>query len=440
VSLDRRTFLRAGLGAAALGAVHAAGIDAMSATAGIAAKGTTTLPSDPATSGIDHIVVVMMENRSFDHYFGWVPGADGKQAGLQYLDRNGDPQATHRLIDFQGCGNPDPDHSYEGGRIELNDGACDGWLLAGENDTFSIGYYQAADLAFYGQAVPQWTTFDRYFSATMAETYPNRFYQHSAQTDRLHNSSDVATLPTIWDRLADASVSRRYYFSDVPFLALYGSKYLDIAAPLAQFTLDCAAGTLPAVSFIDPRFLDEGSGSSGDDHPHADIRVGQAFLNSVYHSITTSPNWGRTALVVNYDEWGGFYDHVAPTTAPDARPDLGTGLRGFRVPCLLISPRARRGYVDHNVYDHTSVLKMIEWRFGLPALTARDAAANNLANALDFRSSPNLLAPAYAVPSGVGAPCVSTPLSNYPTGAVSGFESWYALRDLAAASGYSVGV
>jgi phospholipase C len=439
VTIDRRSFLRAGLGAAALGAASAAGLGASSSASARAGGGGSSLPANPADSGIDHIVVVMMENRSFDHYFGWVAGADGKQAGLQYLDRYGQPQPTHHLTDVQGCNNPDPDHSYEGGRIQLNDGKCDGWLVAGENDAFSIGYYEAADLAFYGQAVPQWTTFDRYFSATMAETYPNRFYQHSAQTDRTHNSTDVATMPTIWDRLADAGVSRRYYFSDVPFLALYGSKYLDIVSPVTQFALDCAAGTLPAVSYVDPRFLDEGSGSSGDDHPHADIRVGQAFLNGIYRSVTTSPLWPRTALVVNYDEWGGFYDHVAPTVAPDARPDLGTGLRGFRVPCLLVSPRARRGYVDHNVYDHTSVLKMIEWRFGLPALTARDAAATNLANALDFKHAPNLLAPSYAVPSAVGVPCGSNLPSNYPSGAISGFEDWYALRDLARATGYSIG-
>jgi phospholipase C len=156
--------------------------------------------------------------------------------------------------------------------------------------------------------------------------------------------------------------------------------------------------------------------------------------------VTTSPAWARTALVINYDEWGGFYDHVAPTAAPDARPDLGTALRGFRVPCILISPRARRGYVDHTTYDHTSILKMIEWRHGLSPLTVRDAAANNLAGALDFRRPPNLQAPAYAVPSFVGLPCDPVPVSSYPSGAVSGFESWHALRDLAAATGYRVGV
>jgi len=114
------------------------------------------------------------------------------------------------------------------------------------------------------------------------------------------------------------------------------------------------------------------------------------FLNTVYDAVVASPNWERTVLVINYDEWGGFFDHVPPTIAPDPRPDLGTGLRGFRVPCLVISPRARRRTIAHGTYDHTSVLKMIEWRFGLQPLTVRDAAANNLAEVLDFEARPDL--------------------------------------------------
>ena len=430
MTVDRRTVLRAGLGLAAAGATGALGWSARDA---LAAPGSApaALPGNPADSGIDHIVVVMMENRSFDHYLGWLPGADGKQAGLEYLDRNWVPQRTYHLRDYQGCAHPDPDHSYEGGRIQLNGGRCDGWLVSGENDEFAIGYYQAADLAFYGQAAPQWTVFDRYFAATMAETYPNRFYQHSAQTDRIHNSTAQATMPTIWDRLAAAGVSGKYYYTDVPFLALYGTKYLGISEHVGQFYADAAAGTLPAVSFVDPKFLDEGSGSSADDHPHADIRAGQAFLNQIYHAVTTGPGWARTALVINYDEWGGFFDHVPPGTAPDARPDLGTGLRGFRVPCLLISPRARRGYVSHDVYDHTSVLKMIEWRYGLPPLTPRDAAASNLAAALDFTAPPNLSAPRYAVPSFIGMPCGAGGYADY--------EEWRKLSALASGTGFSIG-
>jgi phospholipase C len=410
----------------------AAGIAGGSVLTSVQAQAATspTLP-DPATSGIDHIVVVMMENRSFNHYLGWLPGADGKQGGLSYVDRDGVRHATHHLTDYQGLDHPDPDHSYEGGRVQYNGGRCDGWLRSGSNDEFAIGYYTDADLAFYGQAARHWTAFDRYFSATMAETYPNRFYQHSAQTDRLHNSTATATMPTIWDRLADAGVGHAYYYYDVPFLALYGTKYLSMARRYPQFLADAKAGTLPAVSFVDPKFLDEGSGSSADDHPHADIRAGQHFLNEVYEAVSGGPLWARTALIINYDEWGGFFDHVAPATVPDARPDLGTGLRGFRTPCLLISPRARRGYVGHAAYDHTSVLKMIEWRWRLPALTARDAAARNMAEVLDFTHPPEVSAPRWNVP-----PVLSLP---GPAGQYVDYEDWKQLAASAQALGWTIG-
>ncbi|MGN6160713.1 MAG: alkaline phosphatase family protein, partial [Marmoricola sp.] len=323
---------------------------------------------------------------------------------------------------------------FEGGRIELNGGACDGWLRAGLNDAASISYYQQADLPFFGQAAPQWTVFDNYFAAVMAETYPNRFYQHCAQTPELHNSTSTVTTPTIWDSLAKAGVSGKYYFGDVPFLALWGTKYLSISSPFATFLADAAAGQLPAVSFIDPRFEDESSGTSQDDHPHADIRAGEAFLNQVYQAVTTSPNWSRTALIINFDEWGGFYDHVAP---PVATADVSsvTAQRGFRVPCMMISPFAPRGVVNHDLYDHTSILKMIEWRFGLPALTPRDDAANNLANALDFTNAPNLKAPIYNVPSFVTAGC-----DVGVTASVDGPESdeWSALKISAKQNGWTL--
>lgn len=425
--ISRRSFVAgaAGLAAATVGATVFP-----STTAGAARSPRPTPLPAPGSSGIDHVVVVMMENRSFDHYLGWLPGADGRQAGLSFADRDGVWHPTHHLQDVQGCDHPDPDHSYEGGRVQLDAGRCDGWLWSGENDEFAIGYYTAADLDFYRGAATYWTVCDRYFSATMAETYPNRFYQHAAQTDRLHNSTAIATMPTIWDRLADAGVSRRYYYCDVPFLALWGARYLPVAAPYAEFLADCATGRLPAVSFVDPKFLDEGTGTSADDHPHADIRAGQWFLDQVYDAVTSGPGWERTVLVINYDEWGGFFDHVPPGTAPDARPDLGTQLRGFRVPCLVISPLARRSTVAHEVYDHTSVLKMIEWRWGLPALTPRDAAARNLAEVLAFDRPPDLTAPRWRVPLPPPGACTSLLPAGSPT------LRWGELTELARSTGW----
>jgi phospholipase C len=427
VTLTRRAFLSSAALTGAAGAAAALGLRGGSSDVVEAAA--STLPA-PASSGIEHIVVVMMENRSFDHFLGWLPGADGKQAGLRFSDRYGQRHNTFHQTKFASCGFNDPDHSYEGGRIELNGGRCDGWLRAGENDLLSISYYEKGDLSFLGRAAADWTTCDRYFAATLAETYPNRFYQHAAQTDRLHNSTTISTLPTIWDRLEAKGRTGRYYFSDIPFLALWGTKYLSIARPFAQFLLDAKAGTLPDVSFVDPRFEDESSGSSGDDHPHADIRAGEAFLDQVYAAVTTGAKWANTLLVINYDEWGGFFDHVVPGFAPDAH--VATSRRGFRVPALVISPRARRNHVDHTVYDHTSILRAIEWRWGLTPLTARDRHANNIAHALDFGSAPNLSAPSYSVAPFVSAGC------SEPTSQVGEDAEWTGLRKLARAHGWEL--
>ncbi len=358
----------------------------------------------PGKSGIDHIVVAMMENRSFDHLLGWLPGAEGRQAGLVYTDNNGAAFETHPLApDFQGCGHPGPDHSFRGGRIEYNERACDGWLRAGSNDEYAIGYYRQEDLPFLGNAAPDWTVCDRYFSSIMAPSIPNRLYQHAGVTDRTDESTDLCTLPTIWDRLAARGLDGRYYFSDIPFIALWGPKYAGIMRSYSDFVDDCASGNLPEVSFVDPPFAGAEAGTSSDDHPHGDVRAGESWLYQTYRAVTTSPNWARTVLVINFDEWGGFFDHVPPPFATDVNAFFE--LRGFRVPCLVVSPLAHRGHVANGVYDHTSILKMIEWRFNLEPLSTRDAGANNLAEVLDFKVRHPDPAPDYDVPPFVSPAC-----------------------------------
>jgi phospholipase C len=383
---------------------------------------------------IQHVVLVMMENRSFDHVLGWVPGADGEQAGLSYPDRSGQMQATAPLApDYQGCGHADPDHSYDGGRAEYANGACDGWLVTGGNDRYSIGYYTDADLPFFAGAARNWLTSDGYFAAIMAPTFPNRIYQHAGQTDRLENSLNISSLPTIWDRLAAASLTGLYYYADVPIVALWGRKYRSIARRIDQFFEACQTGALPNVAFVDPKLLGENLGISVDDHPFADIRNGQSFLNSIYNAVVQSPAWPQTVLVINYDEWGGFFDHVPPPPGPIPPATLQAGdtdgLRGFRVANFIISPWTPRGTVGHGVFDHTSVLRMIEWRWSLTPLTIRDATAANLADLLDF-SIANLDAPAFDLPAGpFGRLCLPTAARR---------SQWESLRALAERHGFAV--
>jgi phospholipase C len=424
MSINRRRFLRNVAGAASTAALTA-GLEQP-----VTAGALESLPA-PGNSGIEHIVVVMMENRSFDHFLGWLPGANGQQAGLSYLDSQSETHPTNHLTTFVGCSHPDPDHSYAGGRSEYDNGKMDGWLRTTTNDTFSIGYYIEEDLPFFGALARNFTTLDNYFPSILGPTFPNRVFQHAAQTDRLSNTLNISTLPTIWDSLAAAGVSHKYYYSNVPFLALWGIKYIGISALFADFQEDAATGNLPAVSFLDPRFtiLDDGEGN--DDHPHADVRAGEGFLAQVYAAVTKGPGWNDTVFIVNRDEWGGFFDTVAPprVIAPnnvDTDVVNGNALLGCRVPVLVVSPFTRSNNpatprINSALYDHTSVLKLIEWRYNLPPLTKRDASSEigNLVSALNL-SNPN-----YSVPSLPAAPApIPTPCGLFQLGSQIDNESY----------------
>ncbi len=182
----------------------------------------------------------MMENRSFDHFLGWLPHADGRQAGLEYPDQRGTNRSTFHQTQLSGCGFKDPDHSYSGGRYQYNHGRMNGFLSDSENDSFAISYYEAADRPFMSRLAQSYTTCDRYFCSILGPTYPNRFFQHSAQTDRLTDALSLSRLPTIWDQLnKPGGPTGRYYFSDVPFLALWGLKYLPIAAEILAIRERC---------------------------------------------------------------------------------------------------------------------------------------------------------------------------------------------------------
>jgi phospholipase C len=419
MAIDRRQFLRG-----ALASAGAAYLTSQTAPTLFAQASGCTL-TNPAASGIEHIVVVMMENRSFDHLFGWFPGADGKQAGLTYYDSAGVAHNTYPLApDYTGCGHPDPTHSYDGGRVEYDNGAMDGFLRAGRNDVYCIGYYGAADQPFLSALASNYTVADRYFPSILAGTFPNRIFAHAAQTDRLYNTAAPCTLPTIWDRLAAAGVSGLYYFSNLPFLGLWGAKYAAITRPYAEFLADAAYGTLPAVSFVDPSFTTIDDGTGTDDHPHDNIQRGDAFLAQTFQAVASGPLWSSTVFIINFDEWGGFFEHVVPPRAiapNNVDPDLvrHKALLGIRVPAIIASPFSKGdpnaprvvGSTTGMVFDHTSVLKLIEWRWGLDPLTARDASndINNLACVLNF-TSPDATVPVLpqpAMPEPV--PCLSDP-------------------------------
>lgn len=376
---------------------------------------------DPALSGIDHIVLVTMENRSFDHLLGWLPNAEGLPPNRQFTDAFGQVQtpfalATNPAYGFQGCAFADPNHAYEGGRVHFANGAMNGFLMTPgtslvRGDQLPVGYFRQEDMDFFRGVASQYTVCDYYMSGILADTYPNRIYLHSGETDRLSDSLDTSALPTLWDRLDAKNVSSKYYFHDVPFTALYGTRYVRRSRFFGNFLSDAAAGTLPSFCMVDPRFSGEQQGTSNDDHPHADIRNGQVLLGQIYEALRTSPAWSSTLMIIVYDEWGGFMEHVAPPVRPvsAAEQALGNdGRLGFRVPCMLIGPRVRANTVSRYPFDPSSIHQLVAWRFGLDPLGVRatDAATFNMAYALDFQNAARTDAPQIAVAQGTfGTKC-----------------------------------
>ena len=234
LSVNRREFLR---GAASVSAAALA--STVSCGKGQIDPGDAALPS-PELSGIEHVVVVTMENRSFDHMLGWLPNANGARPGSLTLTTMAIRSLHSGSTLYVGCAHPDPDHSYAGGRTEVDGGKMDGGGMS-TNDSFSIGYYEEADLPLFAALARNFTTLDNYFASILAPTTPNRIFQHSAQTDRLSNTSDLCTLPTIWDRLEAAGVNCRYYYSNVSVLSLWGTQIPGHFEPLKNSSLWDAA-------------------------------------------------------------------------------------------------------------------------------------------------------------------------------------------------------
>ena len=379
------------------------------------------MPS-PQNMPIDHFVVLMMENRSFDHYFGWLPNADGvQQRSYPDPENGGAPVATRHAAtlgdaQWQGCGHPDPDHSWAGGRDQLGSSRTDpkrepDGFLTGDNDEFALCYYDENDLGFIHAAGREFTVYDRFHCSLMASTWPNRYYMWSAQSGgRMSNDPPAGTLGNQWETLFDRALkgnpanlpgrglTARYYNSDLPFSAVWGARGATWTRPVADYYADCAAGTLPSISFVDPPFRDGGGGDgvSADEHPLGDVRLGQAFMSDIVHAFIESPNWERGALFIVYDEWGGFFDHVRPPSVPDARRssnvDLDFGLMGFRIPAAVVSPFAKRGLVSHQLSGFESIIKLITYRFGLGSLTTRDGMAQNIGQSMNW-TSPNFERP-----------------------------------------------
>ena len=361
---------------------------------------------------IDHVVVLTMENRSFDHYFGALSLLEGRDDvnGLHGDEHNawssGEVVPTYRLSGTT-CNRLDPPHEWESSRTQWGNGHNDGYLTAVEHhypqaadpetrppDAADVmGYYVRSDLPFAYGASDHFTICDNYFSPIGAPTLPNRHYLHCATSgglkDNYLDSRPKGATPspqgdptygfdfrTIYQEMSEKGVDWRVYFAEAPFTMLYRwprLKHPKRFAPMAQLYADAAAGNLASFTTIDPGYF------TASDHAPQNVQLGQLFIASVYYALAASPAWERTALIVTYDEDGGFYDHVPHLRGlPDERADDDLAedfsKSGGRLPTMVLSPWAREGGVAHQEADHTSILAFAEWRFGLDALTDRDAA------------------------------------------------------------------
>ncbi len=465
--LDRRSFIKsAAVGAGLLAAGATAKANAGPLNLALPNLGQRHV--NPRTP-IDHVVVVMMENRSVDHYLGWY-GSDGFDAVQQrtYLDDHGNEVPTSHWGggadgkgDFAGCGFEDPGHSHGNGLVQVGTGVYDGaepdgFLKAGSgNDEFAVAYYNETDIPVTAALTRRFTTFDRFFCSWLGSTYPNRYYMHSGQAGGVTDNSYPPELaaqnpmwstgfdwPTIWTALDAKGVTWKYYYSNLPVIALWGPRHARGARHISEYYADCAAGTLPQVAFIDPFFVAP-EGLANDDHPWADIRLGQMFLSDVTRSFMESRHWHDGALFITYDEWGGFWDHVTPPTVPDPRAgEPGDfGMLGFRVPTQLISPFAPVGGVDHGIYDHTSILKFIQTNWDLKKMSqwdpgTRDPENRNIGNAFgayDYNPDSRdafLNTDHYEAPAAANVPCVGqdTPVSDLFALVDNGWMETYGFR------------
>lgn len=416
--------------------------------------------SSPTRVPVDHIIVLFQENRTYDHYFGHFPGADGlanvrypqtDKAGKPYevlppplgLDRkNPDarfreplPNAPFDLGRIIGPDLPTADPVHQFFRMQRQYGPerkMDRWVAETNVGGLVMGYYGREANPVQWRLAEEFVLFDRWFQAVHGSSNTNHYYLVAARTvaypdapkdlpeevvdkqgnvvgtiqpwyePHLPNVPDARrappqTFPTIGDRLSAAGISWAWYHEGWnggnpavrgnagyiphhnPFSyfkqVMEDPKMRAHLQDLSDFRRSLQDGTLPQVAFV------KANGPNNAHGGYSTVAAGDRWVGEIVTAVMQSPYWNRAAIVLTYDEGGGWFDHVPPPVVDYFGP-------GSRVPTLLISPYAKRGYVAHGTYDHTSILKLIEWRFNLEPLTDRDRNARVPLEAFDFDQSP----------------------------------------------------
>lgn len=358
---------------------------------------------------VRHVLVVMKENRSFDHLLGRLhewgqPDAEAVPPAFSNLDEHGETVSPHRARTT--CYHENPDHQWSAMHAAVNGGAMDGFVRVAAASTDTRGHFvmsrnEPDQVPFYYWLASTFAVDDRHFASACSGTDPNRdFLVLGTNAGILETGSDTPdpSTPSIFRALMDAGYTWGAYSDGFPLGNSLGWDSDDPGVhTLATLIEALDRGTLPNVAFVD------GVDSEDDDNPPADLQVGEAWLRTLYRHAVDSPQWPRMALIWTYDEAGGFGDHVPPPSA--CVPDGSSIERPFtelgpRVPLVVVSPYAKPHYVSHVVEEHTAITRFIETLFGLPALSGRDANSGALLDLFDFSCSPALLQPPAAPPGG----------------------------------------
>ena len=400
-------------------------------SSGLATSGTTPSSSGQLKLNLNHIVFMLQENRSFDSYFGRLgayraaAGVGGSIDGLPANASNPSYDGTSTVAAFkmQSACSENLSSSWNESHFAVNrDNPSDvshpkmnGFVWAAGhfardsgftdvNGIRAMGYYDDTALPYYYFMATQFATSDRFFSPILARTQPNRIADFAATSaGHAYQPAQTLNVKTIFDLLDQAKIDYRIYeanpgSSTMNDFTNFRANHKPNFAPIGDYFKDLGQGTLPPVVFIET-----GQDSGEDEHPDNNVQVGAAFTASLVNALMQSTSWKDSAFILSWDEGGGLYDHVPPAQAvpPDdlAPMDLAPtdvpgafNTTGFRVPMIVISPFARKGYVSHTTMDTTAVLKFIEQRFGLPNLTRRDAAQPSMLEFFDF-GSPSWMTP-----------------------------------------------
>ncbi len=377
------------------------------------------------TSPIEHLVILMLENRSYDHMLGYLES--GEHLSRQEYNPVDPLDPTSEKVFVSNASGyitqPNPLHDVvsvekqeygEVGKI-VSPAPMNGFVRVQiENAKGEVAVGKQIMQCFEPTKIPALTTLAREFvlcdhwhASVPGPTWPNRFFAHAATSDGVcaDDAKHIYSMKTIFDSLSEKGLSWNVYYGDIPqcIILEHQVERFSHFKMFHKFFEDLDSGTLPSYSFIEPRFVDFLNWKATDQHPPHDIRLGEYLIAEVYEALRLSTYWDKLLLVVLYDEHGGFYDHVSPPEKvpnPDGKvssnPSFDFTRLGVRVPAVLISPWVGRGVVDSTVYEHASIPATIRALFSLPEpLTRRDAAANtfekNLSQAQPRSDTPAML-------------------------------------------------